>query len=139
VYYVLTRYLFCGIAAALALFNEGVVNPTPDGEVELDFGAVTMEALIRVDTYIRQQKGLPPREYPSANPAAAAAPPPPPVAQQPAAAAAAAPRPPPRQAAAATGRKRGARVIDDVSNSGSGMGCTSCNVKGHYLQWQWQH
>ena len=106
------------LTAALNLFNEGVVNPTPDGEVELDFGAVTMEALIRVDTYIRQQKGLPPREYPSATPAAAAAPAPPPQPPPPPAAAAAAPaapRPPPRQAAAVTGRKRGARVIDDVS------------------------
>ena len=59
------------MTAALRLFNDGVVNPTPDGEIELDFGAATMEALIQVDTYIRQEKGLAPREYPSAKPAAA--------------------------------------------------------------------
>ena len=90
-----------------------MVEPTLDGEVELDFDAVTMEALIRVDTYIRHQKGLPPREYPSAKHGAEAAAP-----ASPQSAATAAPRPPLRPATAVTGRRRGAGVIDDVSCCG---------------------
>lgn len=93
--------------SALALFNEGVVNPTPEGEVELDFGKVTMEALIQVDNHIRELQGLPPRQGP-VNPATPAA------VAVPAAAAAA----PPAAAAPSSGRpsRGGARVVQSDSD-----------------------
>eukprot|EP00877_Chromochloris_zofingiensis_P014930 jgi/Chrzof1/9691/Cz04g12100.t1 len=47
---------------AIALLNPGVVVVLDDGSSELELEKITMDALLRVDDYIRRTKGLPPRD-----------------------------------------------------------------------------